>query len=90
MEVSFVGTLYYMKIVNSKRILVHCSNFPLLKNKAMYKEFNDSKSVVTVEEKYLCFNCQSIWKNTDINILNLYDGNIIYRYIHDVLPSKRK
>ena len=89
MPLSFTSTPYYRDIVKCVRVLLHCKNFPFLKNKNMYSELKVD-GVVSVVEKYPCFKWDSIWKNINANFINPYDRNIIFKYIHEALPSKRK
>ena len=88
--VSYIGTPYYREIISLLRILVHHKKFPVITNIVMYKELKLKKYVVSAVEKYPCLNWKCIWKNINVKFISPFSRNVIYRFVHDALPSKRK
>ena len=48
------------------------------------------KAIPTIEEKCPLFQWVNIWQNINSKHIAVSDRNIVYRFIHDALPSKRK
>lgn len=69
---------------------VDCPKFPMIPNKILYHYWL-VKVPVTVEEKYPLFHWKSVWSNFhDCKFISLFDKEIIYKYLHNVLMVKQR
>ena len=87
---SFVGTPYYNKSIETVRMCKKVDGFPNVSSRSIYKYLNgvENTSVALVEEKYSIFNWEEIWKNISFKVINSYDRTTIYKYIHEILPNR--
>ena len=88
-NVSHVNTPYYEYSMEIIRQCYHLKNFPNISSKDIYKMLY----VVTqpeIEKMYPNYKWNSIWKNVMFKPIDLYDRNIIFKFIHEILPTSKR
>jgi len=89
-KVSRIGSPFYRAIYKVLQVIQSMDIGQLCKSRLIYRELMNPKAVPTIEEKYPLFQWVEIWQNVNFKYIGVSDRNIVYRYIHDALPSKRK
>lgn len=64
-------------------------NFPLIKAKVIYNSSLPSPGP-TVESKYPLYNWPCIWENISLKFIVPRDRDIIYKYLHEILPNRKR
>ena len=80
---------YYSFILDFVAKSAQFPNFPLFNNKALYRQFGNQKDL-TVEKKYPLFDWNLIWSNFHSSHMNIYEKDVIYKHLHDVLALKKR
>ena len=86
---SHINTPYQEYSVEMIRKCYHIRGFPNIDSKDIY----DMLFTVTkpnIEYMYPNYDWKTIWKNLNFKYLNIFDRNIIYRYIHEILPNDKR
>ena len=86
--VNSVPSPYYGVIIDKVNECATFRNFPLLKNKDLYKKLYKTKHV-TVEQKYPQFSWKHIWYNFSSSHINLFEKDFVYKHLHDVLTVRK-
>ena len=79
----------YSSLVRYVKNCKDMPNFPLLKSKTIYEQILP-KTRPTVESKYPLYNWPLIWENISCKFIPAGDRDILYRYIHEILPNKKR
>ena len=80
---------YYTYILNLCRNVMHLQSFPMITCKMIYNVLNpEYKS--EIEDKYPLYRWNIIWKNIHCKLIDKYDRVVSYKFIYNVLPSKKK
>ena len=88
-KVSYINTPYYEYSIETIRKCYHIKNFPNVSSKDIYNMLY----VVTqpeIEKLYPNYDWKSIWRNVAFKPINVYDRNIIFKYIHEILANKKR
>ena len=88
-KVSYVNTPYYEYSVETLRKCYHVKNFPNINSKDIY-----SMLFITtqpeIEKLYPNYDWKSIWRNVTFKPLDIYDRNVIFKYIHEILANNKR
>ena len=85
-NVSFVSTPYYSLVIDIVRNCKNVNNFPTITSQNIYECIKKIETPL-VEEKYSLFNWDKIWKNIASKFINSDDRNILFKYLHEILPN---
>ena len=88
-KVCLINTPYYEYSIDTIRKSYHIKNFPNIGSKDIYKML----IVITqpeIEKLYPNYDWKSIWKNVLFKPINIYDRSIIFKYIHEILPNRKR
>ena len=88
-NVSFSQTPFYSPVINTVRSCNKLRNFPNIASKDIY-DFILVKQAPRVEEKYCFFNWKTIWKNVAFKLIKSDDRCILFKYLHEILPTKSR
>ena len=84
-----VTTPYYEAIINIIRNILHIPGFPSIPKEKIYRNMlTNEKS--SAELQYPTLNWQKIWSNYQSLCIYAVDKEIIYKYLHMCLATKRK
>ena len=77
---------YFNDIVINLRTFLHVRHFPNITSSDMYSAMlTECKPKVT--EKYN-MNWDKIWKQITFKYINLYERDVMFKFIHNILPNK--
>ena len=88
-KVSHINTPYYEYSVETLRKCYHVKNFPNIRSKDIYNMLY----VVTqpeIEKMYPNYDWKAIWRNVAFKPINIYDRNIVFKYIHEILTNNKR
>ena len=88
-KVSHINSPYYEYSVDTIRKCYYLKNFPNVSSKEIYNMLY----VVTqpeIEKMYPNYDWKSIWRNVSFKAINIYDRNIIFKYIHEILTNNKR
>ena len=90
-NVSFVGTEYYNQIVVTLRKCIHAPKFPYIDSKMMYSYIKPEEKP-KIENQYdnNIFKWPSMWKNIAFRFIQVQEREFIFKYMHDILPTKKR
>ena len=80
---------YYSFILDFVAKSAQFPKFPLFSNKALYRQLSNLNEL-TVEKKYPLFDWKLIWYNFHSSHINIYEKDIVYKHLHDVLALKKR
>ena len=80
---------YYTYTINLCNKLLNNRTFPNVTGKEIYLSFSQSLPP-EVELLYPLYKWKSIWKNINSNYIDKYDRVVCYKFIYNVLPTKKK
>ena len=87
--VNCVPSPYYGLLIDKVNKIKMYTKFPDFANKELYDIYVNKKEV-TVEIKYPLFDWRSIWKNFHMGQVNLFEKDVVYKHLHDVLTVKKR
>lgn len=88
-RVSHINTPYYEYSIETIRKCYHLKNFPNLCS----RDICSMLYVVTqpeIEKMYPNYDWKAIWKNVMFKPIHIYDRNIVFKYIHEILPNRKR
>ena len=88
-KVSYINTAYYEYSIETIRQSYHLKNFPNIFSKDIYKMLYVIKQP-EIEKLYPVYDWKAIWKNVMFKPIDVYDRNIIFKYIHEILPNGKR
>ena len=88
-ETSNVVNPIYYDVITMIRKCKDLPMFPLLKSRAIYQKLLPS-SKPAVENRYPLYNWPLIWENINLKFVSATDREIIYKYLHEILPNKKR
>ena len=88
-DVSYIGNEYYSEIIPIIRKCIRVRGFPYLTAKQIYQEIIP-KCKPTIENCYGLYNWSSIWKNISSKYILLNEREIMYKYLHEILPTRKR
>ena len=88
-EISYVIHPYYNKILDLCRNVMHIEVFPILTCKIIYGVLNPEIKPA-IEENFPLYRWKCIWKNIHSKLIDRYDRVVCFKFIYNVLPSKKK
>ena len=80
---------YYSFLIDKILKIAPHPKFPLIVKKQLYKFFIKEKEV-TVETKFPLFNWRRIWSNFNGSHINLFEKDLVYKHLHEVLTVKKR
>ena len=86
---SRTSTVYYEYAINSLKTIHKVPNFPNVTSKEIYRELR-SISQPRVENVYPMKKWNEIWKNLNFKYINIKERNIMYRFLHEILPNNKR
>ena len=88
-KVAMLSTPYYNDVIITLRKIIKMGKYPEVKAKSVYWYLMKSDGFAPkVVENYPLFEWNEIWKNVNNKLINTYDREILYKYIHEVLATK--
>ena len=88
-QVSYIGTEYYREIITTMQKCTNLKGFPHITSKIIYEEIMP-KCRPNIETLYGIYNWSYIWKNISSVFILLTERETIYKYIHEILPTKKR
>ena len=88
-KVSYINTPYYEYSVETLRRCIHIKKFPNINSKIIYNMLF-SITQPEIEIMYPNYDWKQIWKNIAFKPINLYDRNVMFKYIHEILTNSKK
>ena len=90
-NVAYNGTEYYNQIVDIIRSCIHCPKFPKISSKSIY-EYRLPIENPRIESMYdnSIFNWKTIWRNISFKYIQINEREIVYKYMHEILPTKKR
>ena len=90
-NVSFTGTAYYNQIVETVRKCLHVPKFPYINSKMMYFHLLPiEKPKIEYMYDNSLFKWSSIWKNIAFKYIHVKERELLFKYIHEILPTKKR
>ena len=80
---------YYEYAISNFKTIQNMPNFPILSTKEIYQEIR-RKGIPRVENKHQMKKWKDIWKNLRFKYIPIMDRNIMYKFIHEILPTNEK
>ena len=87
-KVTYVCPWYFNDIIINIRKCLHYEKFPCIRSSGMY-DFLLSETKPLVNERHN-FRWGNIWKNINFRYINVYEREIIFKFIHEILPTNSK
>ena len=88
-KVSFTSTPYYDKGISTIRNCLRINGFPNISSKTAYRHMLNSPTP-KIQERYPLHNWECIWKNLHFKYIPVNTREIIFKYIHEILPNKQR
>ena len=88
-NVSFTGTPYYETGITTIRKMLKINCFPNISSKIAYNHIL-SNSAPKIEERYPLHNWECIWNNIQFKYVPVNTREILFKYIHEILPNKHR
>ena len=87
--VSHVNAPFYEYAVDCIRMCFHMQNFPKINANCIYRKILPVTQPET-EKLYPLFNWNQIWPNVCFKYINIWNRQIVFKFLHDILPNKKK
>ena len=87
--VSRKSTPYYDYALNNIKKIHKLPNFPKLSSKEIYCDIR-TEGQPRVENKNQSKKWKDIWKNLKFKYIPIHDRNIVFKFIHDIIPTHMK
>ena len=87
--VSYKNTPYYEYAVDTIRRCVHHKDFPNVNSKVIYAIILPNIKA-RIELLYPLYDWNNIWNNIGFKYINIYDRPIIFKYVHEILPTYKR
>ena len=88
-QVSYIGTSYYREIISIIQKCTHTKGFPEINAKLIYENITP-KHKPNIESLYSLYNWKFIWKEASSVFIMLNEREMIYKYLHEILPTKKR
>ena len=88
-ETSKTNTTYYEYVIASFKKIHKLPKFPFLSSKEIYKEIV-TKCQPRIEKIHQMKNWVDIWRNVNFKYINIKDRDILYKFIHEILPNNKR
>ena len=90
-KVHYVGTQYYIQIIETIVKCLHIPKFPDINSKTMYL-YLMPKDKPKIEEMYdsSIFRWSSMWKCISFKYIHVKEREIIFKYMHEILPTRKR
>ena len=88
-ETSICCTPYYEKAIENVKKIHTMKNFPNVNSKEIYLS-TLPKIKPRVEIQYPNYNWNKIWKNLNYKYINVMDRCIVYKFLHEILPTNKR
>ena len=85
---SHVNASFYEYSVDSIRKCFHLKGFPNVNSKNVY-EMLMPITHPEAEKNYPNFNWKNIWINICFKFINIYDRQVAFKFLHEILPNKK-
>ena len=86
---SHINTPYYEYSVETIRKCYHLKNFPKILSKDVYNMLY-TVTQPEIEKLYPNYDWKSIWRNVAFKPINIYDRNIVFKYINEILTNNKR
>ena len=87
--INSIPSPYYGILIDKITRLNMHPKFPQFANRELYNIYVNKKEV-TVEIKYPLFDWRCIWKNFHMSDINLFEKDLVYKHLHDVLTVRKR
>ena len=88
-DIAILSTPYYNEVIITLRKVIKMENYPEVKAKHIYWYLINSEGYAPkVVENYPLFDWDRIWENVNNKLIDTYDREILYKYVHEVLATR--
>ena len=88
-KICYRNTPYYEYAVDTIRKCFHHKDFPNVNSKIIYSLILPNITA-RVELLYPLYDWNNIWTILSFRFLNIYDRPIIFKYLHEILPTNKR
>ena len=90
-NVSYNGSVYYNQIVDTVRKCIRCPKFPYINSKMIYEHLLPIEKP-RIESTYdnSLFRWKSIWKNISFKFIQVNERELVFKYMHEILPTRKR
>ena len=88
-NVSYINTPYYEYAIDVIKLCIHHKDFPIINSRVIYGILMP-KVKPKIENEYPRYDWNNIWRNVSFKYINVCDRPIIFKYIHEILPTNRR
>ena len=86
---SYVNASFYEYTVDTIRKCSHLTEFPIVDSKSIYRILRQVTQP-EAEKLYPNFTWKYIWTNICFKFINIYDRQVMFKFLHEILPNKKK
>ena len=86
-NIAYVSTSYYSPGITTIRKCLKLNSFPNISSKMIYSHLLD-KPEPKIQGRYPMYNWKYIWGNLHFKFIPVNMREIIFKYLHEILPNK--
>ena len=86
-NVAYVNTSYYNKGITTIRKCMRLNSFPNISSRIIYSHLL-VKQMPKIQEQYPLYNWKHIWGNLQFKFIPINTREVMFKYLHEILPNK--